>query len=112
MIDFAKAIIDVYKEKKYIFLAEVEFWALSNQDLEIRDRSKTLYKKLLNLFELVIQKGIRNEEFKEVNATSVALLLLSTFQGINWFCIFGEDGLKPEVYIENSTELILKSIKK
>jgi AcrR family transcriptional regulator len=112
LIDFAKAIIDVYKEKKNVFLAEVEFWALSNQDLEIRERSKTLYKKLLNLFELVIQKGIRTGEFNEVNATSVALLLLSTFQGINWFCIFGEDELKPEVYIENSTELILKSIKK
>ncbi len=112
LIDFAKAIIDVYKEKKNVFLAEVEFWALSNQDMEIRERSKTLYKKLLNLFELVIQKGIRTGEFDNVNATTVALLLLSTFQGINWFCIFGEDELLPEVYIENSTELILKSIKK
>ena len=73
LIDFAKAIIDVYHVKKNVFLAEVEFRALSNQDLEIRSRSKTLYKKLLNLFELVINKGIRNGEFIDADATSVSL---------------------------------------
>ena len=57
--DFSTALLDVFREKKYVFSAEVEFWALSNQDKEINDRSKTLYKKLLTLFELVLQKGIR-----------------------------------------------------
>ena len=55
LLDFAKAVLDVFKEKKYVFLAEVEFWALSNQDEEINERSKSLYRKLLNLFELVLQ---------------------------------------------------------
>ena len=112
LIDFAKAIIDVYHVKKNVFLAEVEFRSLSNQDLEIRSRSKTLYKKLLNLFELVINKGIRNGEFVDVDATSVSLLLLSTFHGINWFCIFGENELSPDTFIENSTKLIINSIKR
>ena len=110
--DFASAVLDVFKEKKYVFLAEVEFWALSNQDDEIKERSKSLYKKLLNLFELVLQKGIRTGEFKEIDTKAVSLILLTGFQGINWFCIFGEDQVSPEKYIEESINILIKSIKK
>ena len=76
---------------KNVFLVEVEFRALSNQDLEIRSRSKTLYKKLLNLFELVINKGIRNGEFVDADATSVF-----TFVNFPWYKLvlyFGENEL-------------------
>ena len=110
--DFASAVLDVFKEKKYVFLAEVEFWALSNQDNEIKERSKSLYKKLLNLFELVLQKGIRTGEFKEIDTKVVSLIILTGFQGINWFCIFGEDQVSPEKYIEESINILIKSIKK
>ena len=110
--DFAKAILDVFKEKKYVFLAEVEFWALSNQDQEINDRSKSLYKKLLNLFELVLQKGVRNGEFKEMDTKMVSLIILTGFQGINWFCVFGEDQVSPETYIEESMNILIESIEK
>jgi AcrR family transcriptional regulator len=110
--DFASAVLDVFKEKKYVFLAEVEFWALSNQDDEIKERSKSLYKKLLNLFELVLQKGIRTGEFKDIDTKAVSLILLTGFQGINWFCIFGSDQVSPEKYIEESINILIKSIKK
>ena len=110
--DFAKAVLDVFKEKKYVFLAEVEFWALSNQDEEINERSKTLYKKLLNLFELVLQKGVRKGEFKAIDTKVVSLIILTGFQGINWFCIFGEDQVSPERYIEEFINRLIQSIKK
>lgn len=110
--DFAKAILDVFKEKKYVFLAEVEFWALSNQDQEINERSKSLYKKLLNLFELVLEKGVRNGEFNEMDTKMVSLIILTSFQGINWFCVFGEDQVSPETYIEESMNILIKSIEK
>ena len=109
--DFAKAVLDVFRDKKYVFLAEVEFWALSNQDEEIRERSKSLYKKLLNLFELVLQKGIRTGEFREVNSKAISLVILSGFQGINWFCVFGEDQVSPDTYIDETMNLLINSIK-
>ena len=112
LLDFAKAVLDVFKDKKYVFLAEVEFWALSNQDEEINERSKSLYKKLLNLFELVLQKGVRTGEFKEIDTKVVSLIILTGFQGINWFCIFGEDQVSPETYIEESINILIQSIKK
>ena len=110
--DFSTALLDVFREKKYVFSAEVEFWALSNQDKEINDRSKTLYKKLLTLFELVLQKGIRIGEFKAIDTRAVSLIILSGFQGINWFCIFGEDQVSPDKYIEEFMNILIKSIKK
>jgi AcrR family transcriptional regulator len=112
LLDFAKAVLDVFKEKKYVFLAEVEFWALSNQDEEINERSKSLYKKLLNLFELVLQKGVRTGEFKAIDTKVVSLIILSGFQGINWFCIFGEDQISPAAFLEESINIIIQSIKK
>ena len=110
--DFSRALLDVFREKKYVFLAEVEFWALSNQDKEINERSKSLYKKLLNLFELVLQKGVRTGEFKEIDTKAVSLIILTGFQGINWFCIFGEDQVSPESYIEEFMDILIKSIKR
>ena len=112
LLDFAKAVLDVFKDKKYVFLAEVEFWALSNQDEEINERSKSLYKKLLNLFELVLQKGVRTGEFKKIDTKVVSLIILTGFQGINWFCIFGEDQVSPDTYIEESINILIQSIKK
>jgi len=112
LVDFSNAVLDVFKEKKYVFLAEVEFWALSNQDDEIKERSKSLYKKLLNLFELVLQKGIRTGEFKNIDTKAVSLIILTVFQGINWFCIFGDDQVSPEKYIEESMSILISSIKK
>jgi len=110
--DFSIALLDVFREKKYVFSAEVEFWALSNQDKEINDRSKTLYRKLLTLFELVLQKGMRTKEFKIIDARAVSLIILSGFQGINWFCIFGEDQVSPDSYIEEFMKILIKSIKR
>ena len=110
--DFSRALLDVFRDKQYVFLAEVEFWALSNRDKEINDRSKSLYKKLLVLFELVLQKGVRNGEFKKIDTKAISLIILSGFQGINWFCIFGEDQVSPENYIEEFMNILIKSIKK
>ena len=60
----------------------------------------------------MLQKGIRTGEFKDIDTKAVSLILLTGFQGINWFCIFGEDQVSPEKYIEESINILIKSIKK
>jgi AcrR family transcriptional regulator len=110
--DFAQAILEIFNSKKHLFLAEIEFWSLSNQDIEVRERSQALYEKLINLFELVLQKGIRNGEFKKIDTRLTALFILSSFQGINWFCMYNEEKIKPEDYLCNSIDILLENIKK
>ena len=109
--DFASEILKVFKSRSYVFHAEVEFWALSNQDDEIRKRSQELYEKIINLFELVINKGIREKEFIEVDSRMTAIYILSVFQGINWFCIFNDKKLKAEKYIHHSIEMLISGLK-
>ena len=109
--DFANEIIKVYKTRSYVFHAEVEFWSLSNQDEEVRKRSQDLYEKIINLFELVINKGMRNKEFMQVNSRITAISILSVFQGINWFCIFNDKKIKAESYIKESIEMIISGLK-
>ena len=109
--DFASEVIKVFKSRSHVFQAEVEFWALANQDDEVRKRSQELYEKIINLFELVIIKGIREKEFMDVDTRITAIYILSVFQGINWFCIFDDKKVNAEDYIQNSIELIINGLK-
>ena len=109
---FGQNVLKTLENKKYAYIAEVEFWALSNQDKEIKERSQLLYDKLLNLFEKVVEKGIKNKEFKNLNIRKTAMVILAVFQGINWFVIFNEKLISPKEYIENSIEIIINSISK
>ena len=108
--DFANEVIKAFNKRSFVFHAEVEFWSLSNQDDEIRNRSQELYEKIINLFELVINKGIREKEFIRVDSRITAIYILSVFQGINWFCIFNDKKLNAEKYIHDSIEMIISGI--
>tara|TARA_Y100001958_G_C21221497_1_gene546866 strand:+ start:594 stop:1181 length:588 start_codon:yes stop_codon:yes gene_type:complete len=109
---FADVVYATFNDKPHIFLAEIEFWALANKDKEINARSKILYDKILKLFELVLSKGIRNNEFRKIDTKIIAIELLSVFQGINWFCLFKEDPLVAKQYLKKSVDTIIKGIKK
>ena len=85
---FAKVVADVFEKRKYVFLAEVEFWALANRDADVQDRARILYKKILILFEKVMIKGINAGEFKKINPRLAAIAIMTSLQGVNWFCIF------------------------
>ena len=45
--EIVKDIIITFKNKKYVFLAELEIWSLANHDEAVRDRTKKLYTNLL-----------------------------------------------------------------
>ena len=109
---FADVVYATFNDKPHIFLAEIEFWALANKDKEINARSKILYDKILKLFELVLSKGIRNNEFRKIDTKIIAIELLSVFQGINWFCLFKEDPLVAKQYLKKSVNTIIEGIKK
>ena len=111
LVRFADTVYDVFCTRPHVFLAEIEFWALANKDKEINGRSKILYDKILRLFELVLNKGIRKKEFKEVDAKIISVELLSVFQGINWFCLFGGSKKEVKQYLRKSVHIIIEGIR-
>ena len=40
----------------------------------------------------------------------VAMTILTSLQGINWFCIFNDKKLKAENYIHDSIEMIISGL--
>jgi len=107
---FAKNVIKTVTDKKHAYIAEIEFRAMSIQDGEIRERSNLLYNKLLDLFEKVVAKGIKEKEFKNLDVRKTAMSILAIFQGISWFVVADEKYVTPEEYINDSIELIISSI--
>jgi len=110
--NFGLAVVNVYENKKFSFLAEIEFWALANRDKDINKKSKILYEKIIDLLEAVLKKGVRDEEFRAIDCRIAAMLFLTSFQGINWFCLFENLGVKPSEYINKSVETLIKGCRK
>ena len=109
---FGANVLETLKEKKYVYIAEIEFSSLSNHDSDIRSRSYQLYNKLLNLFEKVVSKGIKQGEFKDLDIRKTAMIILAVFQGVNWFVVFDDNSVSASDYINSSIDLILQSISK
>ena len=109
---FGENVINTLNKKKHAYIAEIEFRAMSIQDVEIKKRSNILYGKLLDLFEKVLRKGIKDNEFKNLNIRKTAMAILAIFQGISWFVITDEKSVSADDYITDSIELIIDSISK
>ena len=58
----------------------------------------------------MLQKGIKEKEFKNLDVRKTAMSILAIFQGISWFVVADEKHVTPEEYINDSIELIISSI--
>jgi AcrR family transcriptional regulator len=108
---FAQAVADIFERRKYVFLAEVEFWALANREDDVQDRTKKLYQKILILFEKVLIKGIEAGEFKNLNPQMAAIAIMTTLQGVNWFCIFDHKEFTAREYLMEVTDFMIQGFK-
>tara|TARA_Y100000588_G_C14063990_1_gene842806 strand:+ start:459 stop:1055 length:597 start_codon:yes stop_codon:yes gene_type:complete len=112
LMNLSDIVLNVFNNKKHVFLAEVEFWALSNKDKDVKEKSRLLYNKLLYLFELILKKGIRKNEFNDMDTKVVAMTILTSLQGINWFCLYEDSEVTAENYIRTSMTLLIRSLKR
>jgi len=110
--EITKDIIKTFKTKKHVFLAELEFWSLSNHHLDVRKRTTGLYVKLLALFKKVIKKGVDENVFKKVDLDVASLSVMTALQGVIWFSIFEKSNISAEKYLTDVIEFIIFGFKK
>jgi len=110
--EISQNVVIAFKSKKNIFLAELEFWSLSNYDHDVRERIKVLYVKLLKLFKGIIRKGIDDKLYKNLNVDVAALSIMTSLQGVIWFSIFEESTISAEQYLNDVIEFIIFGFKK
>ena len=110
--EISQNVVIAFKSKKNIFLAELEFWSLSNYDNDVRERIKLLYVKLLKLFKGIVRKGISDKLYKNLNVDVAALSIMTSLQGVIWFSIFEESTISAEQYLNDVIEFIIFGFKK
>ena len=110
--EITKDVIKTFKTNKHVFLAELEFWSLSNHDLDVRKRTTGLYVKLLALFKKVIKKGVDENIFKKVDLDVASLSVMTALQGVIWFSIFEKSNISAEKYLTDVIEFIIFGFKK
>ena len=110
--EISQNVVIAFKSKKNIFLAELEFWSLSNYDNDVRERIKLLYVKLLKLFKGIVRKGIDDKLYKNLNVDVAALSIMTSLQGVIWFSIFQDKNISAEQYLNDVIEFIIFGFKK
>ena len=110
--DITLDVIKAFKSSKHIFLAELEFWSLSNHDLDVRKRTTELYSKLIVLFRNIISKGVNSWLYKNIDLDVAALSVMTSLQGVIWFSIFDKSEISAEKYLNDVIEFIIHGFKK
>ena len=110
--DITLDVIKAFKSSKHIFLAELEFWSLSNHDLDVRKRTTELYSKLIVLFRNIISKGVNSGLYKNIDLDVAALSVMTSLQGVIWFSIFEKTEISAEKYLNDVIEFIIHGFKK
>ena len=110
--DITLDVIKAFKSSKHIFLAELEFWSLSNHDLDVRKKTTELYSKLIVLFRSIISKGVNSGLYKNIDLDVAALSVMTSLQGVIWFSIFEKSDISAEKYLNDVIEFIIHGFKK
>ena len=110
--DITLDVIKAFKSSKHIFLAELEFWSLSNHDLDVRKKTTELYSKLIVLFRSIISKGVNSGLYKNIDLDVAALSVMTSLQGVIWFSIFEKSEISAEKYLNDVIEFIIHGFKK
>ncbi len=108
----AREISHTFDNQRFVFMAELEFWAMANRDEKIRQRIKGLYKRILSLIEKIIEKGISYGEFKKVEPGIAALAVMTALQGVIWFGILEDQSYSASEYLETTMDFIIHGFKK
>ena len=104
--------IDQYESDPDPFIALTEFWSMSQKDADFKRKLQKVYSHFLDVLEEIINKGVKNGEFKNVDIRITAMSIMLNVESINWFTIFEPHGVKARQYIETITEFILAGLLK
>lgn len=104
--------LDAYSDSPDVFKAELEFWALSNRNSDFREKTQKVYHEFLELIEGIIERGVTDGEFKNLDVKVAALSIMVNIEGIIWFSLFDADGVSAEHYFDTITDFILAGLLK
>lgn len=88
-----------------------EFYALAGRDKEVRQFLKEYYGAYRDELVRLIERGIKQGEFRPVDAQSCAITFIALFEGLALLFFVDSEATTWEEQIERSIELLLEGLK-
>ena len=104
--------LDQFKKNSSVFKVLVEFWRLAGISTSFNLKLQKVYSEFLDYVIYIIDSGVSNGEFKNVNPRITALSIVINIEGMNWFTLFKKSGVDAEDYIDTISNFILNGLKK
>lgn len=104
--------IDQYEADPEPFIVLTEFWSLSQMDPDFKGKLQKVYTNFLEIIERIVNQGIQNQEFKQLDPHITALSIMVNIESINWFTLFQVHGVSAREYFQMITDFILAGLLK
>jgi len=102
--------IKQYEKDPTVFKALTVFWSLAGRDKKFKDKFDKVYFEFLTIIEKIIIKGVKNNEFKNVDTKIAALSIMVNIESAIWFTLFENYGVSPTKYMTTITDFILAGL--
>ena len=101
-----------FKTNPITFKVLVEFWRMASLDDSFNKKLQSIYQDFQDYLIGIIDLGIKEGEFKNVNSRITALSILINIEGIHWFTLFDKSGVQAYEYIDTISGFIINGLKK
>ena len=99
-----------YEKDPVVFKALLEFWSMAGRDPEFNDKLQKVYSEFVNLISTIIQQGMDNGEFKNLDVDITAMSIMVNIEGIMWFTLFKLKNTSAREYIKTISDFILSGL--
>ena len=99
-----------YEKDPVVFKALLEFWSMAGRDPEFNDKLQIVYSEFVNLISTIIQQGMDNGEFKNLDVDITAMSIMVNIEGIMWFTLFKLKNTSAREYIQTISDFILSGL--
>ena len=99
-----------YEKDPVVFKALLEFWSMAGRDPEFNDKLQKVYSEFVNLISTIIQQGMDNGEFKNLDVDITAMSIMVNIEGIMWFPLFKLKNTSAREYIQTISDFILSGL--
>ena len=104
--------ITQYETDQTVFKAIAVFWSLAGRDNDFKEKFDKVYSEFLTLIEKIIIKGVKNNEFKNLDTKIAALSIMVNIESTIWFALFDDFGVSATKYMTTIAEFILAGLAK
>jgi len=104
--------IDQYENDPDVFKALLEFWTMAGRDKDFNKKLQKVYTEFITFISAIIQKGIDEGQFKNLDVNITAMSIMVNIEGIMWFTLFKRQNMNARDYIQTISDFILAGLTK